>query len=95
MWDSGAVWDPDKAQRNLAKHGVSFEDAGAVLHDPLAAIEQDDEHTQFEERFRITGMDTKGRMLVVMIAVDIPGTIRVVSARRPTRRERHAYEGHS
>lgn len=64
-----------------------------VLHDPLALIEFDSPHSALERRFRVTGTDLWGRTLVVVIAVRPSGTIRLLSARRPTRHERHAYEG--
>lgn len=91
MWDRPVRWDPKKARRNLAKHGVSFGEAEAVLHDPLAIVEPDVSHSQHELRFRITGADRRGRIVVAVFAVDESATIRILSARRPTRRERHAY----
>jgi len=63
-----------------------------VLRDPLALLEADETHSLSEDRFRLTAMAATGRLLIVIVAVDETGTIRIISARRPTRRERHAYE---
>lgn len=94
LWGWPVRWDSDKARRNLAKHGLSFGDAESVLRDPLAIMAPDVVHSLHEPRFRVTGCDARGGLLVVIIAIDTSATIiRLISARRPTRRERHAYEG--
>ena len=49
-------WDPQKAARNLAKHGVLFEDAATVFGDPLGRIESDPRHSVDEERFALLGL---------------------------------------
>jgi uncharacterized protein len=49
------AWDPAKAQPNLAKHGVSFDQAATVLLDPLALTVFDAEHSQHEERWFTLG----------------------------------------
>lgn len=84
-------WDPKKAARNLAKHGVSFEDAATVFADPLARIESDPRHSVHEERFVLLGFSREQRFLAVMFA-ERGESIRVISARRATRRERREYE---
>jgi uncharacterized DUF497 family protein len=91
VW-SRSRWDPDKDRRNLAKHGVSLREAETVLDDPLALLEIDVVHSSQEDRFRLVGMAATGRLLAVFISAEAAGTIRVISARRPTRGERHAYE---
>jgi len=63
-----------------------------VLHDPLGVFEGDRSHSLNEDRFRLVGMAATGRLLIVIVAIDESGTIRIISARRPTRCERHAYE---
>jgi uncharacterized DUF497 family protein len=63
-----------------------------VLRDPLRIVVPDAAHSTLEERYRVIGMATAGRLLVVIVAIDGGDTIRLISARRPTRRERHAYE---
>jgi len=71
---------------------VSFREAETALHDPVGVLNTDRVHSLTEDQFRLIGAAASGRLLVVIFAVDPAGTIRVISARRPTRRERHAYE---
>ncbi len=89
-------WDPTTAESNLAKHGVSFEEAMAVFHDPLALSRPEEDHGANEERWVTLGQDREGRLaLVVHTYVEIDDdrvAIRVISARRPTRREIRQYE---
>ena len=84
-------WDPRKAATNLAKHGVSFEEAATVMGDPLGAIETDPRHSADEERFVLLGLSQRQRLLAVMFA-ERGETVRLISARRATRRERRSYE---
>jgi hypothetical protein len=83
-------WDPRKAAANFAKHGISFADAVAVFGDEVA-ITIDDEFPD-EVRMVTIGMDAFGRILVVVYTWRGEGTIRIISARRATRRERKQYE---
>jgi uncharacterized DUF497 family protein len=82
-------WDPKKAERNLRKHGVEFVDAVIVLDDERA-ITLSDEHPS-EERYLTFGMDAQGRVLAVSYALK-GSTIRIISARKATSRERAQYE---
>ncbi|MGA9721544.1 MAG: BrnT family toxin [Candidatus Binatus sp.] len=82
-------WDPNKAASNLRKHGVRFAEAVTVLED-RAALGMRDDNIQ-EERFVALGMDSIGRILVVVYAVR-GARIRIISARKATRRERSQYE---
>ena len=84
-------WDPKKATANLVKHKVSFEDAATVFGDPLALIVADPRHSFQEERFVLLGLSESQRLLAVMF-VDRGEVIRIVSARRVTRREQKNYE---
>ena len=84
-------WDPQKAAKNLAKHGVSFEDAATVFGDLLGRIEVDPRHSAGEERFVLLGISRERRLLAVMFA-ERGEAIRLISARRATRRERREYE---
>ena len=84
-------WDPQKAARNLAKHGVSFEDAATAFGDPLGRIEIDPRHSAGEERFVLLGFSHGQRLLAVMFA-ERGEAIRLISARGATRRERREYE---
>jgi uncharacterized DUF497 family protein len=83
-------FDPAKTAGNLRKHGVSFADAEGVFYDPLA-IHQRDHHSGDEERFVAVGMDSMGRVLVVVYTLR-GDDIRLISARRATRREVKEYE---
>jgi uncharacterized DUF497 family protein len=84
-------WDPEKAAANEAKHGITFGEAADVFTDPLVKIRPDDDHSSFEERFTAMGMSQLGRLLVVTYT-DRRDSIRIISARRPTRREVANYE---
>ncbi|HVN37127.1 MAG TPA: BrnT family toxin [Myxococcota bacterium] len=84
-------WDPDKARANVAKHGVSFEEAIACFRDPLSLTILDPDHSERENRFVLIGQSSTRRLLVV-VHTDRGEAIRLISARRATRRERRAYE---
>ncbi len=58
-------WDPAKAAENLAKHGVSFQEAATVFRDALSATGSDPDHSFGEERFVTFGISTAGRLLAV------------------------------
>jgi uncharacterized DUF497 family protein len=85
-------WDPDKAERNLEKHGVSFAEASTLFGDPLSVTIPDPLHSQGEDRFVPFGMSERGRFLVV-VHTDRENTTRIISARLMTRHERQQYEG--
>ena len=76
-------WDPVKAKENFSKHGVDFERAAQVFRDPLALTIPDEEHSVSESGGLRWDKDTLSNDL---------GRIRMISARRPTRAEVHAYE---
>lgn len=84
-------WDGAKAVSNLAKHGVSFEEALTVFDDPLAAIFDDEEHSTAEPREIIIGHSSQQRLVLVCF-VERSGRVRIISARPATRRERNDYE---
>lgn len=84
-------WNATKAADNLAKHGVSFEEAATALRDPLSMTAVDPDHSLDEERFITFGLSTRGR-LVVVAHTDRDDIIRIISARRVTRTERKIYE---
>jgi uncharacterized DUF497 family protein len=85
------AWDPRKAIGNLAKHAVSFEEAATVCGDPLGCIINDPRHSVDEERYVLLGRSRRHRLLAVMFA-EHREAIRIISARRATRRERRDYE---
>lgn len=85
-------WDSRKAQANLAKHGVSFEEAASVFGDSLALTFGDPDHSADETRFLTFGLSRSGRLLAVAHAERGRNIIRIISARRATRHERGIYE---
>jgi uncharacterized DUF497 family protein len=85
-------WDPRKAESNLLKHGVDFAEAATVLEDDRAVTILDDESG--EERYVTIGSDALGRVLVVVYTWR-GDRVRLISARRATRRERGQYAGRS
>ena len=85
-------WDKDKAESNLKKHGVSFDEASTVFADPLARIFSDDDHSQGERREIIIGHSVFRRLLLVSFVERLIDVIRIISARQATRKERQDYE---
>ncbi len=83
-------FDPRKAASNLKKHGVAFVDAEGVFYDPLA-IHREDPDAENEDRYVAVGMGNTGILLVVVYTVR-NDVIRLISARRATRREVRNYE---
>ena len=82
-------WDPKKAKINLKKHGVAFADAIAVFFDEFALTIEDDNPE--EQRFVTIGTDALSRIIVVVYTWR-NDSIRIISARKATRRERKQYE---
>jgi len=83
------VWDRQKAKSNLLKHGMAFSDAEGALLDPMA-LTREDEDSMGEQRFATIGRDYLGRVVVVVFT-QRGESIRLISARRATRRERSQY----
>lgn len=90
------AWDPAKAEGNRRKHGVTFEDAMRVFADPLALSRLDEDHGGAEERWVTLGSFGVGRLLLVVhLQAEVSGdvtAIRIISARRATKREARQYE---
>jgi uncharacterized protein len=84
-------WDPAKAAANIKRHRVSFHEAAAVLTDPLSTTFPDEVPSEDEACFLTIGASTQGNILVVAHS-ERNDTIRIISARRVTRREREFYE---
>ncbi len=84
-------WDKNKAASNLVKHKVSFEEAATVFGDPLSDTFDDPDHSAEEVRFLIIGHSDEGKLLFVS-HTDDGETVRIISAREPTRGEREKYE---
>ncbi|HVZ85136.1 MAG TPA: BrnT family toxin [Terracidiphilus sp.] len=85
-------WDDAKAEINLRKHGVDFEEAKTVFEDPLALIIPDELHSEDEHRAIVLGMSLLARVLLV-VHTERGERIRIISARRATPSERLQYEG--
>jgi uncharacterized protein len=84
-------WDENKAIRNLAKHGISFEEAKTVFDDPLYVDIYDPDHSQSEVRYIIIGESQQGRLLVASYT-ERGKAIRLITARLVTQSERELYE---
>ena len=84
-------WNAAKAALNLAKHGVSFEEAATLFGDPLSVTIFDPAHSQSEKRFIILGCSHLDKLLVV-VHTERGDNIRIISARLASRRERKCYE---
>ena len=88
-------WDARKALGNLEKHGVSFEEAATIFGDPEALEWDDFDDTDGEWRTTRIGFSTTGRILFVVYSIRRlkhgKETIRIISARQATRKERHSY----
>ena len=84
-------WDESKAKSNLAKHGVSFEEASTVFGDPLSLTIPDSAHAQVEARSIVLGQSHQ-RKLPVVVHTERGDNIRLISARPASRRERKTYE---
>ena len=85
------TWDPEKAESNIDKHGLSFEEASTAFGDPLSRTQPDPLHSDEEDRLILMGMTSAGR-LVIVAHVDRGETVRLVSARLVTPGERRRYE---
>ena len=84
-------WDTEKAMANFQKHGVSFEEGLTVFSDPLARIFDDVGHSREEERELIIGHSVEHRLILVCFTAR-GSSIRLISARKATQRERRDYE---
>ena len=83
-------WDPEKARLNRAKHRVEFEEAVTCLLDSNALVLEDEE-SEGESRWILVGMSTKPRLLTIVYTLRMEDRIRLISARKATRREARNY----
>ena len=84
-------WDPRKATKNVARHGISFREASTVFGDPLASTILDPDHSADEARLLTIGRSTAGQLIVVS-HTDREDEVRIISARLGTRGEKKRYE---
>jgi len=89
------TWDPVKAKQNLRKHGIAFDHAATIFQDPEALSEFDEGHSHREDRWITLGLANIGTLLVVCHTYEetsgMSARIRIISARKPTKRETRQY----
>ena len=82
------TWDPKKEKYNIQKHKVSFTEAVTVFYDPLAKIASDPDHSTEEDRYILIGHSQRSHLLfVVHVYRSENDTVRIISARKATRKE--------
>lgn len=87
------AWDPKKATANQRKHKVSFEEAVTVFFDPLGKVASDPDHSSDEDRLILIGHSSGNSLLfVVHVFLEEKDTIRIISARKATRKEKRDFE---
>ena len=87
------AWNETKNKSNRIKHGIWFEEAQSVFDDPHGRLFGDPEHSYEEERFILLGMSSVGRTLVVVHCYqDSDSVVRIISARKATKKELRFYE---
>ena len=84
-------WNPDKAESNGKKHGVTFEEASTVFNDSLSVTFPDPDHSVGEKRYVIIGV-SRFRQLLIVAHTDRGEKVRIISARKADRQERRFYE---
>ena len=84
-------WDTHKARKNEETHGVSFDEASTAFRDTLSLTIHDPLHSDEEDRFILIGNSARNRLLVV-VHTERGENIRVISARKATKKERKQYE---
>ncbi len=83
-------WDSGKAATNLKKHRVAFTEAATAFLDPLALTYRDPDHSEQEQRYITIGQSRQGRVILVA-HLDRGDRIRIIGARKASRREAHEY----
>ena len=87
------VWDENKAEINIRKHGVSFPEAQSVFDDYDALQIYDPDHSEEEDRFILLGISSALRVLVVCHCFrENDEQIRIISARKATKNEKSTYD---
>jgi hypothetical protein len=84
-------WDEEKAEENLKKHGISFDEAKSVFGDPFSITIDDPDHSEEEQRFIDIGYSKNGRVLVV-VYTERGHKTRIISCRKTNMAERRKYE---
>ena len=84
-------WDEEKAEINLRKHKVGFEEAKTVFGDPSSITVDDPDHSSDEQRYIDIGKSSSGKLLVI-VYTERGSTTRIISCRKATPAERKKYE---
>jgi len=84
-------WNENKANENLGKHGVSFDEAKTVFNDPFSVTIYDPDYSIDEDRYIDIGLSSKGRLIVVSY-LERDEKIRIISSRKATKKEQRDYE---
>ncbi len=84
-------WSRKKARINIQKHKIDFNEAKTIFDDPEHMSKLDIDHSEFKVRFISLGLSARGRLLILAHTFE-NDTIRIISARKPTRTERLSYE---
>jgi len=85
-------WDDSKNESNQTKHGVGFEEAQTVFFDESAIQFEDPDHSIDEDRFLLLGFSQRLKVLVVCHCYrSDESTIRIISARKATKKEQKIY----
>jgi len=84
-------WDPNKARKNIKVHEISFDEASTAFKDTLSLTIYDPLHSIHEDRFVLIGNSCKNRLLLI-VHTERGDTIRIISARKATKKERTQYE---
>ncbi|BAZ86122.1 BrnT family toxin [Dolichospermum compactum] len=87
----GFEWHEQKAQENLKKHEISFEEAKTVFNDPLSITIADSQHSDDEERYIDIDLSNRSQLLIV-VYTERQSNIRIISSRKATNAERKIYE---
>jgi uncharacterized DUF497 family protein len=87
------AWDENKNRLNIQRHGVSFEQAAFVFKDARRQSKYDATHSLEEDRYIVIGYANASLLFVVHTEIE-EDTIRIISARKATKKEREAYHGH-
>ena len=85
------VWSEKKNRQNIRKHKIDFDEAKSIFDDPSQLSANDSDHSIYEYRFITIGMSMQNRLLIIAHTFR-DDKIRIITARKPTRRERNDYE---
>ena len=85
-------WDENKSRKNIIKHGISFEEASSVFLDDQAILFDDPAHSEIEERFLLIGISSSPNICIVCHCYrESDSVIRIISARKATKKEEFRY----